>query len=173
MRLFIGINFQTETIDALISMSESLRSNSKSGKFTRPDNIHLTLAFLGECDEAQKRLAQSVMDEMVFTPFAVKINRLGYFRRNGGDIWWAGLQESKLLLYLQKDITNRLINRGFMLESRKYSPHITLARQVETAEQPRTVVPFGETVTGIDLIQSTRIKGKLTYIPVYRKDAKV
>jgi 2'-5' RNA ligase len=111
------------------------------------------------------------MDEIIFAPFPIEVDRIEFFKRNCGDIWWAGLRESKPLQDLHIELTARLKSQGFPVESRKYSPHITLARQVTGREQPRNITPFGETVTGIDLIQSTRVNGKLTYIPIHRKEA--
>ena len=51
MRLFIAINFNTETCTQLLALRDELRIESQRGSFTAPENLHLTLVFLGECDE--------------------------------------------------------------------------------------------------------------------------
>ena len=77
-----------------------------------PENLHLTLAFLGECDEKQSAAAKAAMEASSFEPFPAFFERIGRFKRDGGDIWWAGLQESKTLTGLQKDLTDRLTAMG-------------------------------------------------------------
>lgn len=172
MRLFIAINFSEVTRLALTTLRDDLQKQSKGGNFTLAENIHLTLAFLGECNTKQTADAVTAIDATatLFKPFTIEIERIGRFKRNGGDIWWAGIRENKPLLCLQQDLTNRLIALGFSLETRKYSPHITLGRQVITSMKERTLTPIAETVTKIDLMQSMRVDGKLTYVPIHRKN---
>ena len=67
------------------------------GSFTAPENLHLTLVFLGECDEEQTTAVKKVMSTINFEPFPICIDRIGRFRRNGGDIWWAGCMKQALL----------------------------------------------------------------------------
>jgi len=89
--------------------------------------------------------------------------------RDGGDIWWAGLREDKPLMDLQRGLSDNLRAAGFALESRKYSPHITLGREVVTDAKPWRIEPFGETVGAIDLMKSERIRGKLTYTAIHSR----
>jgi len=166
MRLFIAINFSEDTRKQIVFMRDELRSCSKHGNFSLAENLHLTLAFLGECNAAQTAAAKSAMQAVAFEPFPFKIERAGRFRRNGSDLWWAGVQASKPLLNLHSDLTDKLIAAGFALEKRKFSPHITLGREIVTDAAPWTVEPFGETVTKIELMKSERINGKLTYTAI-------
>jgi 2'-5' RNA ligase len=48
MRLFITINFNDDTRSRLLALRDELRGKSKHGRFTLPENLHLTLAFIGE-----------------------------------------------------------------------------------------------------------------------------
>ena len=91
MRLFVAINFSDETIKWLASLRDELRGNSKSGSFTLTENLHLTLAFIGECSEKQAASVKSVIEAIHFKPFDIAIDRIGRFKRGEGDIWWAGL----------------------------------------------------------------------------------
>ena len=167
MRLFIAINFNPDTRARLLTLRDELRDKSSAGNFSEPENIHLTLVFLGECDAGQASAVRSVMDAVCFEPFPIAITRIGKFSRQGGEIWWAGVRESGPLLALQRSLTNGLLNAGFAVDARDYRPHITLGREVRTAERPRELDPFGETVSAIDLMKSERIKGKLTYTAIY------
>jgi 2'-5' RNA ligase len=166
MRLFIAINFNDITRSKLVSLRDDLRSRSKKGNFTATENLHLTLVFLGECSTEQADIVRAVLSETTFDPFPISIERVGRFRRDGGDLWWAGVKASKPLQDLHSDLTDRLANAGFALEKRKYSPHITLGRKIATEIDPWNIPPFGEAVTGIDLMKSETVGGKLTYTAI-------
>ena len=166
MRLFIAINFTTDTKNKLVALCDELRSRSECGRFSLPENLHLTLAFLGECNDKQTAAVKEVMDEVVFDPFDLLIERIGRFKRNGSDIWWAGVRENKALSDLQRKLTFDLCLKGFNLDKRKYSPHITLGREIVTDDIPHPIEPFGETVSRIDLMKSERINRKLTYTSI-------
>jgi len=168
MRLFIAINFTADTKNGLIALCDQLRSRSERGRFSLPENLHLTLVFLGGCDAEQAAAAKSAMDAVVFDPFDMAIERIGRFKRDGGDIYWAGVRVNKAVSDLQQKLTSGLRSKGFKLEKRKYSPHITLGRDVVTDVAPHPIKPFGETVSRIDLMKSERINGKLTYTSIYR-----
>jgi len=169
MRLFIAINFNIETKDRLIALGDELRSRSERGRFSLPENLHLTLAFLGDCDDKQTAAAKAAMDVAVFDPFDLVIERIGRFKRDSGDTWWAGVRENRALSDLQQKLVAGLCSQGFNLEKRKYSPHITLGRDVVTDVMPYPIERFGETVSRIDLMKSERINGKLTYTSIYHR----
>ncbi|MDR0470092.1 MAG: RNA 2',3'-cyclic phosphodiesterase [Peptococcaceae bacterium] len=178
MRLFIAINFTEKTKAALLALRDELRSRAVRGNFSLPENLHLTLAFLGECDRKQAAAIMAVMDTMQFAPIEISIKQVGRFggrdkQGQSGAIWWAGADESKPILDLQRALTDKLISAGFPLNTRRYSPHITLGRQVVTDAAPWRIEPFGETASSIDLMKSERLSGKLTYTAIYQKAARV
>lgn len=94
MRLFIAINFNTETRGKLQALCDDLRKVSSRGRYSLPENLHLTLAFLGECDAVQTTAIKSAVDAVTFDPFDLQIDRIGRFKRNGGDVWWAGVRKT-------------------------------------------------------------------------------
>ena len=169
MRLFVAINLNKDTKKRLLALRDELSSRSERGSFTMAENLHLTLAFLGECDIKQAAAAKAAVDAVPIEPFDLVIERLGRFKGRGDrgaggeDIWWAGVRENAALLDMQRELTVKLIAAGFSLDTRKYSPHITLGRRVVTDAVPRRIEPFGETVGKIDLMLSERVGGRLTY----------
>lgn len=169
MRLFIAIRFHQETGSRLLELRDELRTITERGRFTEPENLHLTLVFLGECDSQQAAAARSAMDQIQFAAFPIQIDRIGRFQRDRGNVWWAGVGESQPLLELQQKLAEALTLAGFVLEKTRYSPHITLGRKVMAAIPPWTIEPFGEMVCQIDLMVSEQIGGKLTYSPIYEK----
>jgi len=171
MRLFVAVNFNDDTRSRLIALRDGLRARSVRGNFTTPENIHLTLAFLGECNEKQAVNAKAAMEAVRFEPIEIIIERVGQFKRPGGSLWWAGAKATESLLGAQRDLTLRLSETGFTLDRRSYSPHITIGREVETDAKPWDIDRFGETARFLDLMLSERVGGKLTYTPIYRKPA--
>jgi len=168
MRLFVAVNFNWNTRTKLLALRDEVRKRSVRGSFVSPENLHLTLAFLDECSREQVVAAKKAMDKVIFDPFDIFIDSLGRFKRDGSDLWWAGVSESKELLKLQSNLTDNLISAGFVLDKKNYKPHITLGRKVVSRLAPRHVEPFGQTISKIDLMQSETIKGDLKYTPIYQ-----
>ena len=91
MRLFIAVNFSENALKSLLAARERLRElTGGRGGFTQDTNLHLTLAFLGEVAEARVPSAAEAMAAAGGRPLTLVIDRSGRFRRDGGDIWWAG-----------------------------------------------------------------------------------
>jgi len=170
MRLFVALNFTPETRARLLALRDELRAQSMRGNFSLPENLHLTLAFLGECNPRQTAAAKQAMSAVDFTSLEITIDRIGRFKRDGGDIWWVGVKETPELMTLQWDLTECLLTAGFALERRKYSPHITLGREVVTDAAPWEIEPYGEIAPCVELMKSERIQGKLTYTAIYTRE---
>jgi 2'-5' RNA ligase len=169
MRLFIAINFSEEIRSRLTTLRDELKSNSPSGRFSPPENLHLTLAFIGEVSPKNVDKIQAILDTIEFAPFEVEIDRLGAFSR--GTLWWAGLREDKPLMDLQYEVVFKLAHCGFEMDGRAYHPHITLGREVATSMRPRSIEPFGETVKSIELMKSERVGGRMVYTAIYTRKA--
>jgi len=169
MRLFIAINFNKDTHSRLLALQDELRSNSERGRFCLPENLHLTLVFLGECNAGQADKVKAIMDTISFEPTDLVIDRIGRFKRNGSDLWWAGVKENMALSKLHLYLTDNILATGFALEKRKYTPHITLGREIVTDITPKQIDPFGEMVSKVDLMKSERVNGKLVYTVSHTK----
>ena len=167
MRLFVAINFNNETRTRLLALRDGLRSHSKHGNFTLPENLHLTLAFIGEVNPKKVEKIEAILETVAFEPFDVTIDRLCAFSH--GTLWYAGLKEDKPLMLLQREITYKLALCGFEMDGREYKPHITLGREVVTDASAWSIEPFGEKVSRIDLMKSERVNGELTYTTIYSK----
>ena len=95
MRLFIAIKFNRKMKDHLISMQEDLYAQGFRGNMTKPENMHLTLAFIGDFDDPDQVI--EIIDGIRFEPFSLKIEGTGAF----GDLWWAGLEKNEALSALE------------------------------------------------------------------------
>jgi len=171
MRLFIAINFPDEIKAAIVEIRNSIEKAALRGRFTFDENLHLTLVFLGECDIRQAEAIKAVMNDAIFSKFTLMLDKVGYFKRDNGNTWWIGLKENNSLSDLQADLTERLRQKGFTLENRKYTPHVTIGREVKmsTVFVKSEVPQVKFDVTNIELMKSERINGKLVYTQVFRK----
>lgn len=170
MRLFIAVNFDGPTKENIIAVQNRLRQLGR-GNFSRPENLHLTLAFMGEVEPDQEITVCRLMDELAVPVLQLAFDQVGCFKREGGDIWWLGLAANKALLDLQKDLSSRLRKAGFAIENRRFSPHITLARKVLLNRKPDLSkllgTPFATEAHTVSLMLSERINGRLTYTERY------
>lgn len=130
MRLFIAINFSDKTKSSILAIRDELQRSAASGRFSSADIIHLTLVFLGELDLPQSGAVKKVMGSISAAPFNIELYKTGFFKRTGGDTWWVGARESEPLMRLQRELDEKLRAAGFAIESRRYSPHITIGREV-------------------------------------------
>lgn len=164
MRLFIAVRFSEEIHDLLLESIASLKAQSLSGSFTSPQNLHLTLAFIGETNRISA--IHRAMDEPPAAPFPLTVRSCGRF----GNLWWAGVEDSLVLSRLAAQLQNSLRHVGFSIESRPFKPHITLGRQIVPRNSiSLTVPPASMMVEKISLMKSERLGGRLTYTPVYER----
>ena len=172
MRLFIAINFTDENRRILADAAELLRSNSRSGTFTREENFHLTLAFLGEVEPYNVKKLRQIMAAAADEAFDFEIGGLGKFKRTGGDIYWLGVERKPELMTLAKNLQDNLRAGGFDIEDRAFKPHLTLGRQVILNCDPKSLdMPTIKCHAGrISLMQSERVRGVLTYTEIYGKE---
>lgn len=162
MRLFVAIHFSEEVKGALLSAIREMKSQTVSGNFTRPENLHLTLAFIGESENVSE--IEKVIDSLNANSFEMAIGGSGHF----GNLYWIGIENNPELKRLADDLKVGLRKSGFDIEDKPFKPHITLARQVEVNEPLHiTIQRKTMTVSRISLMKSERINGKLTYTEVY------
>ncbi len=131
MRLFIAVNFDKEVKNQVLKIVDGIKGYSKKGKFINKEHMHLTLEFLGEIPEDRIDDIKAAMNTINAEAFSILLSGIGYFKRNGGDIYWLGIQENKNLMDLQKELHQNLKEKGFDLESREYIPHLTIGRKVK------------------------------------------
>ncbi len=167
MRLFIALCLDEACKNRLCGAMEGLRSFALQAQCTRRENLHLTLAFLGEVPGLEG--AQAAMAGVRARPFRLELGGLGRFERPEGDLWWMGVQRNPALEALQKQLCAQLRRQGFRLEERPFRPHLTLARRVRLGPgfAPRQLAdrlpPAGMAVERISLMESSRPQGRLVY----------
>ena len=133
MRLFLSVDFSDEIRQAWLDCQRSLQAQALSADLTRPENLHLTLAFIGETDNADGAIR--AMNQISEPSLQLAVSGCGRF----GDLWWVGIEKNARLLRLSERLKQALVLEGFAIEKKKFKPHITIARRVrlpEGAEAP-------------------------------------
>ena len=171
MRLFIAALFPEDTIGELNGLRENLRRSSESGSFVPDSNLHLTLAFLGECNEKQKDDAISTIKRLHDFSVPVDIHRMGYFSRDDGRLWFAQLEDSEALTGLHDELQDNLKELGLPFDGKRFRPHITLARRVRGDMKPGRIPKVHSQIVSVDLMLSERINGRMVYTSLYSREA--
>ena len=172
MRLFVAVNFNDETKSQLLLLQNKLRSQVLRGSFTRPENFHLTLAFLGETPEEKLQRLSRIIEEIQSPPFDIPFSRTGCFTHSRKELWWIGADLNCPGLPLLKAIHGRLINRlekdGFTVDKRSFNPHITLGREIKHAGPVvLDCQSIGVRVSRISLMKSEHSMGVRTYTELF------
>lgn len=126
MRLFIGIALEEDAATALEKVQQRLVSTSNDLRWSRPEDRHVTLQFLGEVGPEQAACVVEALGAVRSPLVPVRIAGVGFFPRAG--VFWAGVEAVAELLALQQRVTAATRRCGFVEEPRPYRPHITLAR---------------------------------------------
>ncbi|MBU5611897.1 RNA 2',3'-cyclic phosphodiesterase [Geomonas azotofigens] len=129
-RLFIAIDLPDDIKAALSSLSAEIPGI----RWVPPDQIHLTLLFLGDVLPQTGAVLKKNLAAVKFAPFELTLRGVGHFPPHGHPrVLWVGLDESRPLLTLQREIESAVTGAGIVSEERGFSPHITLARIKENA----------------------------------------
>lgn len=163
MRLFFALWPPRETAQALADWAAEAQKQS-GGKVTATDNIHLTLAFLGDADvEAAARAAGKAMGMKHRLP----IETAKYVRRNE-MVWVAPTAMPPELAELVASLHGELRGASFRLEERPFAAHVTLIRR---AEMPKSLPPLPRLRWPVDefvLVRSRTSPRGATYEAVER-----
>lgn len=174
MRLFVAVNFSPQARQELSALTARCREALAGGVAVRPDNYHLTLAFLGETEpRLLPALRKAVASVSGFEPFSLSVDTLGRFVRNEGDILWADVRgDIPALLALRSKLCKALSEAGFPVENEEFRPHLTLIRQAVYRENFKALqasaefAPIAQRVEKISLMKSERLGGILTYTEI-------
>jgi 2'-5' RNA ligase len=138
-RIFCAIDLPHDLREQLMAHINHVRNAVPDARasWSRAENIHLTLKFLGDISPGQveklsEAAARSVKD---FAPFRIMVEQTGAFPRKGHPrVLWIGINDfSGELGKLHSRLENESSNAGFAGDDRPFQPHLTLAR----LRQPR------------------------------------
>ena len=158
MRLFIAILLSPEMQKELVSCLHDLKTQGVEGNYVPAQNLHMTLAFIGEYDEPAK--VKKVLETVPLPSFRLAIAEKGNF----GTTLWAGVKGNQKLKTYVKELRNALKAADIPFNDDKFVPHITLIRKVSAKKPYQVHLPKVEmTVKRASLMKSEIKDGKVTY----------
>jgi 2'-5' RNA ligase len=131
MRMFLAIELPAGVRAQLTQLQSQLSSRITKASFTRPENLHITLKFLGDVrDRELGPLVESLQQVRSSSPITLSATAAGCFPNRGPVRIIAAMfgGDEKALGGVHTAIEQRCQYLGFEREQRKYTPHATLAR---------------------------------------------
>jgi 2'-5' RNA ligase len=125
MRLFVALLLPARVLEDLTRLCSGL----PGARWVSPENMHLTLRFIGEVDGAGADDVHMALKRIRGPAFPLALSGLGSFQ-SGRKIrqLWAGVADQPALIRLADDVEKALVRAGLEPEGRKFKPHVTLAR---------------------------------------------
>jgi 2'-5' RNA ligase len=133
LRTFIGVDIGKAIRDRVVALQENLARVAAEVKWVEPENLHVTLLFLGEVDDREVPAVCRVVAEQVqqHSAFSMSIEKVGCFPNpRRPRVLWVGVGEgTQELCAVHDDLEPPLLDLGcYRREERHYTPHITLGR---------------------------------------------
>ena len=125
IRLFVALTLP----ESLRLRLSALGGGVPGARWVKPENLHLTLRFIGEVDTGMADDVDAALNEVDAPAFDVSFVGAGYFGKpDAARILWAGIEANDILHHLQAKVESALVRTGLQPEKRRFSPHVTLAR---------------------------------------------
>ena len=161
MRLFVAIQLSDEMKSSITASMHALKKAGVRGSYVPAQNLHLTLAFIGEADRATP--VKDALKEVSFKPFRLSMTEMGNF----GDLLWVGLKGNQGLSGVVNSVRNALDAAGIEYDRKKFVPHITVIRKASGRWQ-QVEAPRGDMmVRKISLMKSEQKDSKRVYTEIF------
>ena len=164
IRSFIAFDIDSESvIKRLSEVQKTLVNTGANLKIVKPQNIHVTMRFLGNISPNMIDSIYEEMEKVSFTPFEIELRGLGAFPTlKYARVVWAGIKkDAEELEGISDQLEPRLQRLGFKPDSRGFSPHLTIARVRSgrnKAELIRTIQEFEDYQFGMIKASCLRLK---------------
>ena len=163
IRCFIAIDVENpEIVGRLSSFSEDLANTGVRVRTVASENLHLTLAFIGEVPFQLVKSAEKALAELNFSKFKVTIAGVGAFPSVAKPrVIWVGVKEgAENAIRLAESVRKKLREYRVPFDSKPFVPHITVAR-VKGPVKPaltRLLTKMEDAVFGVQEVNSIRLK---------------
>ncbi len=130
IRVFVGIPLPEDLRLRLAGLCAGV----PGAKWVAPENLHLTLRFIGEVEETLAEDVDAALARLSTPAFTLTFDRVDAFgsgRR--ARVLWVGVERNPALERLHDGVEAAVVRQGLEAESRKFTPHVTLARLKGTA----------------------------------------
>ncbi len=149
-RLFLGVRLPRAVIDLLTTVQQAAekRDVENALRWVRPENLHITLHFLGDTEEELVPEIIAAAGEAVrsVSPGRTLLGRAGAFpSAQRPRVLWVGIEdEAEILAEIYRALSGPLEELGFELDTRPYHPHITVGYARKKARRGEVAHAFTE-----------------------------
>lgn len=151
-RLFFALWPDDRVRAALARLASGLRL--RQGRWVRPENLHVTLVFLGAVSADRRGCVEEVAAGVRAGPFDLALDQVGWWRRP--QVLWAGASVTpEPLRRLVEGLREGCARCGFSPEERPFEVHATLARKVFREPPPAAIEPIFWAVGAFSLVRSS------------------
>ena len=170
MRTFIAVELPEQMRWETAELARQLERRV-SGRFTQPENYHVTLAFLGDVAERDVVLATDALEAACAGRPAPRLacDGLGKFGNASDATLWLGLVPAEELMRLAAAVRDELAARDIAFDEKPFKPHITLARRAAIPKAALPPLPFPEPTRAcsVVLFKSELSQDGATYTPLH------
>jgi RNA 2',3'-cyclic 3'-phosphodiesterase len=166
-RLFAAIELGADALrrvaDEQSRLAETMRGSS--ARWTKRDQLHITLVFMGEVsDERAGQIVEIMRVAIPHSPFPFELGGIGAFPGHGAPrVLWIGVKSgAESIVRVQEMVVDRLENVGVEQEQRPFSPHVTLARWRDSrpSDRPRESSASPPTIARVDVNSVTLFQSR-------------
>lgn len=183
-RIFIAVNLPQKIKEELTDLISTLQKNNQQSfiKWINPENLHITLHFLGYLNEEEIKKVNQIMEEKT-QPIRCELRMINidaFPNLSRPRVIFIAIEEigDKRLSNLQKELGIYLEKEGFEIEKRPWQPHLTLARIKNSTPGNKFKfypVPYSFhllkfKIRSIDLMESKLERGGAKYKLLLKKD---
>ena len=144
IRSFIAFDLESEQVlNKLGHLQKLLVETGADLRPVAPQNIHVTVRFLGDISPTMVDKLLTIMQNVKFTPFTIQLKGLGIFPNpNYPRVVWAAMTEgTEQLKSIFTQLEPQIKALGFAADQYGFSPHLTIAR-VRSATNKQNLVEF-------------------------------
>ena len=141
-RTFIALALSSEIKTYLSEIQAYIKSGTSSIKLVRPENMHVTLVFLGEKTNQEIDIICDCLEDIPFNITEIELSHVDFFYKKRSNVCYVALKESMALHQLYQDIIASLKQEGITYQKQPYKAHIPIAREVRLKENQSFVMPY-------------------------------
>ena len=164
MRLFIAIMLSDDMKKAVTGTMHELKKADVRGSYVPAQNLHVTLAFIGETKDASA--VKTAMQTLSCKPFRMAFAEMGVF----DNLLWVGIKGNQGLNKLAKYVGTALDEAQIPYDRKKFVPHVTIIRNMGGPWKKVSPPKADITVKKVSLMKSEQKNGKQVYTEIFSVD---
>lgn len=139
-RLFVAIEIPVSLSDDIAVFQRRMKESSAQMTCVSPSLMHVTLKFIGEVDERDVCVISSALSTVSGAPFSLSTKGIEFNNKRQPRVVWLRMHTVPALFELVEKVEQVLVSFGIEKESRRYHPHITIARIKQASPELFTLV---------------------------------